>query len=113
MLTLNNVTLRPLEYSDADSVYRWMADLELIFWGGITPVLGMPLSRDAFQPFFEQHFAQAEADQLMFGIEFEQRLVGFIQLANIDQRMRRAEVGIAIGEKNIQGKGLGTTAMRL
>ncbi|HLW02208.1 MAG TPA: GNAT family protein [Ktedonobacterales bacterium] len=113
MLTLNNVTLRPLEYSDADSVYTWMADIELCIWGGSTPVLEMPMPRDVFRPFFEQHFAQAKPDQLMFGIEFEQRLVGFIQLADIDQRMRRAEVGIVIGEKGLQGKGLGTTALRL
>ena len=113
MLSLNNVTLRPLEYSDADHIYTWMANIELCLWGGWTPVLEMPLSRDAFRPFFEQHFTQAKADQVMFGVEVEQHLVGFIQLANIDQRMRRAEVGIALGETNIRGQGVGSTALRL
>jgi hypothetical protein len=53
MLTLNNVTLRPLEFSDMESVYTWMADIELCLWGGWTPVLEMPLSRDAFRPLFK------------------------------------------------------------
>jgi len=113
MLTLNNVTLRPLEFSDMDNLYTWMADIELALWGGVTPVLEAPRSRDAFRPVFEQYFVQAREDQAMLGIEFEQRLVGFVQLSSIDQRMRRAAIGIAIGEKNLRGQGIGTTALRL
>jgi RimJ/RimL family protein N-acetyltransferase len=113
MLTLNTMTLRPLEYSDADTVYTWMADLELSFWGGWMPALEIPLSRDAFGPFFEQHFTQGKEDQVMLGGEVDKRLIGFVQLANIDQRMRRAELGIAIGDRSVQGRGLGTAAVRL
>jgi RimJ/RimL family protein N-acetyltransferase len=113
MLTLNNVTLRPLEYSDMESLYTWMADIETCYWGGLTPALEGPRSRDAFRPVFEQYFAQARDEQVMFGIEVEKRLVGFVQLANIDQRMRRAVVGIAVGEKNLRGQNIGTTALRL
>ncbi len=113
MFTLNNVTLRPLESSDADSIYTWMSDLETCYWGGLTPPLEGPRSREAFRPIFEQYFAQARNEQIMFGIEVEKRLVGFVQLANIEQPTRRATVGIAIGEKNLRGQSIGTTALRL
>ena len=113
MFTLNKVTLRPLELDDMESVYTWMSDIEFNLLGGWTPVIAVPLSRDTFRPIFEQQFVQFKADQVMLGIKFEDRLVGFVQLTRIDQRMRRADIGIGIGEKNIRGQGIGKTALRL
>ncbi len=112
MFTLNNVTLRPLESSDMENMYTWMADIETGYWGGLTPPLEGPRSREAFQPVFEQ-LAQPGSGQVMLGIEVEKRLVGFAQLSSIDQPLRRAEIGIAIGEKNLRGQGIGTTTLRL
>ncbi|HEX6483398.1 MAG TPA: GNAT family protein [Ktedonobacteraceae bacterium] len=113
MFALNGVTLRPLEFDDMDSLYAWMSDIEFGLWGGWTPVLEVPLSRDAFRPIFEQHLAQTKEDQVMLGIEFEKRLVGLVQLTRVDHRMRRAGIGIAIGEKNMWGQGIGKTALRI
>ena len=113
MFTLNNVALRPLQFDDMESIYTWMSDIEFNLWGGWTSVIAIPLSRDAFRPIFEQYFVEAKEEQVMLGIEFENRLVGFVQLTNIDQRMRRAGIGIGIGEKNIRGQGIGKTALRL
>ena len=113
MFTLSKVTLRPLELEDMESVYTWMSDIEFNIWGGWTPVIAVPLSRDAFRSVFEQQFVRFKAEQIMLGIEFESRLVGFVQLTRIDQRMRRADIGIGIGEKNIRGQGIGKTALRL
>jgi RimJ/RimL family protein N-acetyltransferase len=113
MFALNDVVLRPLEFDDMDNVYNWMSDIEFGLWGGWTPVIEAPLSRDAFRAVFEQHLAQAKEDQVMLGIEFEKRLVGFAQLVKIDHRMRRAGIGIGIGKKNIWGQGIGKTALRI
>jgi RimJ/RimL family protein N-acetyltransferase len=116
MFTLNTVTLRPLELDDLESVYAWMSNIEFNVWGGWTPVIAVPLSRDAFRPIFEHQFVRLnaeKADQAMLGIEFENRLVGFVQLAKIDRQMRRADIGIGIGEKNIRGQGIGTAALCL
>ncbi len=113
MFALNNVRLRPLEFNDMESLYTWMSNIEFGLWGGWTPVIEAPLSRDAFRPVFEQHLAQTKEDQVMLGIEFEKRLVGFVQLVRIDHRMRRAGIGIGIGEKNIWGQGIGKTALRI
>ncbi len=96
-----------------NSLYSWMSDIEFNLWGGWTPVIDAPLSRDTFRPLFEQHFAQAKEDQVMLGIEYEKRLVGFVQLTSIDHRMRRAVIGIGIGEKNLRGQGIGTNALRI
>lgn len=113
MFTLNGITLRPLQFDDMDSVYGWMSDIEFALWGGWTPPIEAPLSRDTFRPLFEQHFVQTKEDQVMLGIEFENRLVGFVQLTRIDHRMRRAGIGIGIGEKNLRGQGIGKTALRI
>ena len=113
MFALNGIALRPLEFDDMDSLYAWMSNIEFGLWGGWTPVIEAPLSRDAFRPIFEQHLAQAKEDQVMLGIEFEKRLVGLVQLTRIDHRMRRASIGIGIGEMNIWGQGIGKTTLRI
>lgn len=113
MLTLDAVTLRPLEPDDMDNIYTWFTDIETGFWGGWTPAIEQPFSRHAFRAFFEQNLVQAKDTQVMFGIEFEKQLVGFIQLAMIDLRMRRASLGIGIGAKHLRGQGIGGTALRL
>src|SRR5260370_33557694 len=102
-----------MEFKDMERLSSLMANLEFGLWGGWTPVIEAPLSRDAFRPVFEQHLAQTKEDQVMLGIEFEKRLVGFGQLVRIDHRMRRACIGIGIGEKNIWGQGIGKTALRI
>jgi RimJ/RimL family protein N-acetyltransferase len=49
----------------------------------------------------------------MFGIVVEGRLVGYVQLAEIDQVQQRAKIGLLIGEKELWGRGIGSTALRL
>ena len=49
----------------------------------------------------------------MFGIEVENRLVGYVQLAMIDYRERRAAAGILIGDKAVWGRGIARTALRI
>ena len=49
----------------------------------------------------------------MLGIEFEGRLVGYVQLALIDHYERRAAVGVLVGEKSMWGRGIASTALRI
>jgi RimJ/RimL family protein N-acetyltransferase len=49
----------------------------------------------------------------MLGIEFEGQLVGYVQLALIDDHERRAAVGIVVGEKRIWRRGISRTALRI
>jgi RimJ/RimL family protein N-acetyltransferase len=54
MFTLNNVTLRPLELDDIDTLYSWETDIELAILSGWTPLL----SRAAFRHKYEQRITE-------------------------------------------------------
>ena len=109
MFTLNGVTLRPLEFDDIETLYNWSVTLELEMLTGWGP----RRSRAAYRQRFERRITEPENDFDMFGIMVEGRLVGNVQLALIDQKERRAAVGIVLGEKQVWGRGIGSTALRL
>ena len=109
MFTIDNVTLRYLEFDDIDTLYRWETDIELAIWAGWTP----PLSRAAFRHKYEQRITEPEKDLVMLGIEFEGQLVGYVQLALIEDDERRAAAGVLIGEKSMWGRGIASTALRI
>ncbi len=109
MFSLNEVTLRPLEFDDIDTLYDWSASIELEMLAG----WGSRQSRAAYRQRYERRITEPEDDLDMFGIVVEGRLVGNVQLALIDQKERRAAVGIVIGEKQVWGRGIGSTALRL
>ena len=87
----------------------WETDIELAVWSGWTP----HLSRAAFRHKYEQRITEPEKDLVMLGIEYEGQLVGYVQLALIDNDERRAAVGILVGKKNMWGRGIGKTALRI
>ncbi len=109
MFTIDNVTLRYLEFDDIDTLYRWENDIELAIWAGWTP----PLSRAAFRHKYEQRITEPEKDLVMLGIEFEGQLVGYVQLALIEDDERRAAAGVLVGEKSMWGRGIASTALRI
>lgn len=109
MFTLDNVTLRPLEMDDIEILYTWERDIELAIWSGWTPLV----SSVAFRQKYERRITNPEGDLTMLGVQFEGRIVGFVQLAEINTYEKRASIGVVIGEKNLWGKGIGRTALRL
>ncbi len=109
MFSLNGVTLRPLELDDIDTLYAWECDSELEILAGWGP----KRSRAAYRQRYEKRITEPEDDLAMFGIEVESRLIGYLQLYQIDEVERRAAVGFLIGEKMLWGRGIGTSALRL
>jgi RimJ/RimL family protein N-acetyltransferase len=109
MFTLNEVTLRPLELADIDQLYVWESDSELNILSGWGP----RRSRAAFHQRYGRRITEPEADLYMFGIEVEERLVGYVQLALIDISERRAAVGIVLGDRTVWGRGIASTALRI
>jgi RimJ/RimL family protein N-acetyltransferase len=109
MFNLDGVTLRPLETSDIETLYAWNDDIEVSVLGGWV----RQQSRAAAARLWERRITEPEADMDWFGIEYEGKLAGYIQLALIDQVERRAVVGIAVGAKSLWGKGIGGGALRL
>ncbi|TYS67920.1 GNAT family N-acetyltransferase [Sutcliffiella horikoshii] len=49
-------------------------------------------------------------DFVRLGIQYESRLIGYVDLANINGKS--AELGIAIGESKVWGHGVGTEALK-
>jgi RimJ/RimL family protein N-acetyltransferase len=109
MFKLDGVTLRPLETSDIETLYAWDDDIEVSVLGGWV----RQQSRTAVTRLWERRITEPAADMDWFGIEYEGKLAGYIQLALIDPVERRAAVGIAVGEKLLWGKGIAGRALRL
>ncbi len=109
MFTLDAVTLRPLETSDIETLYAWDGDIEVSMLGGWV----RQQSRAAVARLWERRITEPAADMDWFGIEYEGKLAGYIQLARIDPVERHALVGIAVGAKALWGKGIGGGALRL
>jgi RimJ/RimL family protein N-acetyltransferase len=109
MFSLDGVTLRPLEFDDINQLYDWDSDSELEMMAGWGP----KRSRAAYRHRYERRITEPEDDLYMFGIEVENRLVGYVQLALIDYYERRAAVGILIGDKPIWGRGIAHAALRI
>jgi len=103
----NGVTLRPLEPSDAEVMYAWHKDYIL----DILAAWGRTKSFAAFQKKLEDMLLEPPDDLVIFGIEFDGRLVGRLELALIDFEQRRCHVGLYIGDRNVWGRGVGKTAL--
>jgi RimJ/RimL family protein N-acetyltransferase len=109
MFTIDNVTLRPLEPADIDTLYAWDMDPSLSYYAGWPN----RLSRCAYTQRMENRLINPPDDLVTLGIQFEGRLVGYVQLAHIDHEERRAAIGIVIGEASLHGRGIGATAVRI
>jgi RimJ/RimL family protein N-acetyltransferase len=109
MFKLGDVTLRPLETSDIETLSAWEGDIEVNVLGGWL----RPQSHAALASLWERRITEPAADMDWFGIDYLDELTGYIQLAQIDSVERRALVGIAIGAKSLWGKRIGGGALRL
>ncbi|HVB24868.1 MAG TPA: GNAT family protein [Ktedonobacteraceae bacterium] len=109
MFSLNGVTLRPLELDDIDLMYQWEANIELDILSGWTPKRSLA----TFRQKFEKRITEPEDDRYTFGIQFEGRLVGYVELVMIDHFERRTFISILIGDKQLWGRGIGSTALRI
>jgi RimJ/RimL family protein N-acetyltransferase len=109
MLTGDLVRLRPVEPEDADALYRWHNDEEVMRW---------------LQMYFHESLAglrkriadrrENSHGKVTFCIETlqERKPIGVVALRDADPVNARAEVDIYIGEQEYWGGGYGTDALR-
>jgi RimJ/RimL family protein N-acetyltransferase len=109
MFTRDHVTLRPLTLADLDTLYPWEWDFNLCYFAGWIS----EMQRPAFDRVWEKRLSDPPDDLVVLGIEVEKRLVGYVQLGRINREERRSAMGIVIGETALQGKGIGSTAVRI
>ncbi|MGN7387132.1 GNAT family N-acetyltransferase [Sporosarcina sp. SAFN-015] len=96
-----SVSLRPLRIADYEAVLNWSKD-DLFCAAN-----DWEKNRDEeelYQWWVRCVNIQAE-DFIRLGIEFNGKLIGYADLANIEGNI--AEIGIAIGESSLWGKGIG------
>lgn len=108
-LVQDTIHLRPLVFGDIELLYNWATDITIQVYAGWS----RPLSLAAFTEKHTRRITQPSEELILFGVEYEQRLVGHVQLALIDHVERRAAVGVVIGDKSVWGKGVGGAALTM
>ena len=86
MLVHDRIQLRPPALDDIDLLYSWATDITIQLYAGWS----RPLSLPAFREKHIRRITQPGEDLILFGVEYEQRLVGHVPLALIDHVERRA-----------------------
>ncbi|MDX3098105.1 GNAT family N-acetyltransferase [Streptomyces sp. ME19-03-3] len=103
------VTLRPMEPSDAEALWRWNHDPEVMRW--MDDGYAQPLAQVRRR--MEERPRNAYGD-VLHGIEVREdgRLIGVVRLRDAEPETACAELDIYLGEKEYWGRGLATDAMR-
>lgn len=104
------VVLRPRVDEDLPLFARWHGDPEVRHWLHMSemPNQSLEVERQRW------HIARNDPTRVSFMIETpEGAPIGNVGLVGIDAAHRRAELGIAIGEKDHWGRGYGTDAVRV
>jgi RimJ/RimL family protein N-acetyltransferase len=103
-----HVYLRPLDRADAPAFVTWLNDPDVArFLRAYRP---MTLSAEEA---FIDAIGKGEDMGLAIVLRDGDRLIGGAGLHEIDQRCRRAQFGIVIGDREQWGKGYGTEVTRL
>ncbi|AXK33445.1 N-acetyltransferase [Streptomyces armeniacus] len=103
------VRLRPMEPSDAEAMWRWSHDPEVMRWMSD----GHRQSLHHVRQRLEERPRNAYGD-VLYGIEVraDARLIGLVTLRDAEPETGRAELDLYLGEKDCWGRGYATDAMR-
>lgn len=103
------VKLRAMEPSDAEALWRWNHDPEVMRW--MNDNYAQPLTR--VRAFLQERPSNDYGD-VLFGIEAiaDGRLAGLIRLHGAEPETGNADLDIYLGEKDCWGRGYATDAVR-
>jgi RimJ/RimL family protein N-acetyltransferase len=105
MINLGDVVLRALEPKDADSLYLYRNEWEVIrHLGGFSA----GYSKANLEEWIQRH--SNRADEILWTIAAVEtdHCIGHVGLYQIDSRVRKGQFAIMIGDRALWGKGLGT-----
>lgn len=111
LLSNDTVTLRPLEPTDLDTLYKWENDTNL--W--VVSDTVAPYSREALWNYLQQYTGDIYAQRqlrLMVTLSDNGIPVGTVDFLNFDPLNNRAELGLFIASE-FRGRGLGREALEL
>jgi RimJ/RimL family protein N-acetyltransferase len=109
MLIGEKVCLGPVLRTDGPFFFNWLNSLELAHGNGAY----RPTDQGKFDQWFNG--ISIDASRVVFGVRLRDdlRLMGYVQLTNIQPVARTAELGVLIGEPDDRGQGFGQEAVRL
>jgi RimJ/RimL family protein N-acetyltransferase len=103
------VKLRPIEPSEAEALWRWNSDPEVMRWmsDGYLQSLAQVRKRMEERP-------SSTYGDVIYGIEVlaDGALIGLVRLRDAEPETGCAELDIYLGEKDYWGKGYASDAMR-
>jgi diamine N-acetyltransferase len=110
-ITGDLTALGPFDESMAEALHRWYNDFAVAVLNGSVP---HPQTIEVSRAEVER-FSSDDKTRYAFAIyeRTTMRLIGFVDLRNINYRQRTAELGIMIGEQDCWGKGFGTETLYL
>ncbi|MDZ5610559.1 GNAT family N-acetyltransferase [Bacillus pseudomycoides] len=101
------ISLRALKLEDYDVVLNWNKDERFCEANGWQK----NRDKDELLQWWNHCVSKKRNDFIRFGIEFNNRLIGYADLAEI--KNNSAEIGIAIGDSELWGMGIGTQTVNL
>ena len=103
----DKVALGPYHREVIPLMAKWLNDFSVAFLSG-DPL--RPMTGESIESNLEHELRETQRNRVDFMIyeRSTMRLIGFIELRNINYRFRTADLGILIGEKDCWGKGYGT-----
>jgi len=104
MISATSINLRPLTMDDYPTVLNWSKDDAFCSANG----WAKDRSPDELFKWWNNCINMASNDLIRMGIELHKRLIGYADFACIKDQT--AELGIAIGESSLWGKGIGHRA---
>jgi UDP-4-amino-4,6-dideoxy-N-acetyl-beta-L-altrosamine N-acetyltransferase len=111
MLKSNNITLRPLKFSDWEKTIKWRNDYEIKQLAMMHPY---PITEFIEKEWYEELLKNKSNKVIYFAIaDKDDSPLGYIFLNNINPVHRNCFLGIVIGDKKQRGKGYGTEAVEL
>lgn len=101
-----NIKIRPISMDDYETVLKWSKDKSFCFANG------WERNRDPKELYNWWYSCVNNKNDhfIRMGIEFEEKLIGYADLAEI--KNDTAELGIAIGESQLWGQGIGSISAK-
>lgn len=101
-----NIKIRPLQMDDYETVLKWSKD------EAFCAANSWEANRDADEIYqwWQKCVNGFSDDFIRFGIEWNKQFIGYVDLACINDES--AEIGVAIGESKLWGKGIGYQATK-
>jgi RimJ/RimL family protein N-acetyltransferase len=111
MLQGQRVRLRGITRDDLPRLWAFNNDLAVELAGGGDPPYPQSLAR--LQAEFDREAAAGGRDATRFAIETDGQCIGSCALFNANATAQTCELGIAIGDRDYWGRGLGRESVRL